>query len=344
MTFPQVINLIGKGLDLIPTVADIAITIKNKKNLTTSQKVDLAAQIIYTFFQGVDVAFNAARLIMPERVNLVCKELSLDPKEVTFTLAVTSGATDVARKITKKIVINDFSFLDLVDAIGIVVFRASDVVTAASQLDNLSDQDKKTLEWIGAGTSIAGTAAGIGTTAFKVYKNKDTIHKASRIIFLAIKRFICRQPNELPVIVRDVVHNDDENDFTRNGDEIERKHKDLVYRMLNWKFLDEIPEEFHEDLEFSKNKCALSGKPIRNPVGPRINNRFVTLYERKGLLQWMSEHPNETPPEWPVNHPCIRPNMVTHLLIKKKIEDRLKYYEGFMRLELKNNKKNNQGD
>lgn len=336
MTLPQVINLIGKGLDLIPTVADIAITIKNKKNLTTSQKVDLAAQIIYTFFQGVDVAFNAARLIMPERVNLVCKELSLDPKEVTFTLAVTSGATDVARKITKKIVINDFSFLDLVDAIGIVVFRASDVVTAASQLDNLSDQDKKTLEWIGAGTSIAGTAAGIGTTAFKVYKNKDTIHKASRIIFLAIKRFICRQPNELPVIVRDVVHNDDENDFTRNGDEIENKHHQLVYRICHWEALDEIPEEFHQDPEFSKHKCVLSEKPIRHPVGPMIHNRFVALYERKKLLQWMNEHPNEKPPKWPENHPFLLQNVMTHLWIKNVIEDRLKYYSGFMKQELNN--------
>lgn len=156
-----------------------------------------------------------------------------------------------------------------------------------------------------------------------------TRHKGrllSEIILLAIRTFINREA----VLEVENPHQHEEGNARR----LNYDYRELIYRMCNWQFLDEIPEEFQEDPEFSKNKCALSGKSIRHPVGPKINNRFLALYERRELLQLMREHPQELPPQWPENLPCIRPNIMTDLLLKKKIEYRLKTYTTFLRKQL----------
>jgi len=152
----------------------------------------------------------------------------------------------------------------------------------------------------------------------------------SEILLLTIRTFINR--NAVLKVENPLDHKEG------NAKELNRDERKLIYRMCQWQFLDEIPEEFHDDPELSKNKSALSGRPIRNPVGPKINNRFIARYERKELLKWMEDHPEEKPPQWPESLPFIRPNIMTDLLLKKKIEDRLKKYAIFISKQLNKSK------
>ena len=118
----------------------------------------------------------------------------------------------------------------------------------------------------------------------------------------------------------------DEEQSVQNPSSIENQSCRLLLQISNWLDLKYIPEKIYEDPVFSRYKCAISGKPIRFPCRPNHQIANNTLYEWNTMQQWIKDHPNELPPEWPENLPFKRHNYIFDRKIQKTIEDRFYAY------------------
>lgn len=308
----EIINVVGKGLQLIPPVINVVMTCNKKETLKTNEKIEVTVEIIFCFLQGLDFAFTTARLASPKKIENISNKIGVNPDYIGIGLLAASSGGSIARTITHKINGKANSHQDIADVIAVVIFRMADIVGQVKKLE-LSPKDKEICDWISACGTAAGTGLGVINAAVRVYRNKEKIFIATKIVFGCMKK-----GNDIPVF---------EERAAKNEEVLEKDCKKLIMHMDDWQNLQAIPERFHDDQLFSRYLCAIGNKPIRFPVRPiHLGDNKNVWYERAVLNQWRNEHPNEKPSKWPENLPFIQQNIIHDEMAQNAVDQKLQIY------------------
>ena len=113
------ISVITKGVNCCFAAKRVYDLASKDRDLTTSEKIDLAANLIFISFQALEAGVQVH--------DHVQKNGNKNGK-YRFAASVATGTADVARTVTTKIATNKhgWSFSDTFDVIAVVSFRASD--------------------------------------------------------------------------------------------------------------------------------------------------------------------------------------------------------------------------
>lgn len=310
-------NLVGKLISFSSSVANSAIRIyhkkKRKQNLNKKDKIIIATDVVFCAVQGIDLIFGTARLVAPKKIEKLCLKMNTTSSQMGVGLSTASGVTDVSRMITYKVIDNKKSLSDIADVIAVIIFRATDIINHTKQLEQLSESEKEIVEWVGAGGQIAGTAFGGALSTVRVYRERDKIYKATKIIFGCMKR-----TDAITVINL-------ENRAEMNADKLEEESRRTILHTTNWFKTPKIPELLKDDPIFSKYKCAISREAIRFPVRT-IRGTQNVWYEKETLFNWMKMKPLEKPPLWPEDLDFIPAHCTRDKDVQNRIDNKFKFY------------------
>lgn len=322
MTALNVVEAVSKGLEIIPSVAQIATMCSKKESLKSSEKVEVVVEVVFCLLKGVDCAFSVANLASSKKMENLSRNLHTTPTQIALGLSIASGVTDITKTITQKFIAQENSALDILEVVGVVVFRAANIANQVKKIEKISNKDKEIIDWVSAGLNT--TSIGLQNTfcAIRIYRNKEKIFQATKTLLGFSKKhegILVVEENKAP-----------------NEMQFEKYNQSLLLTLDNWQELKEIPKLYENDDELLKYKCAISNKPIRFPVRPVKNSNV--LYEAATLNEWRANHPNEKPNQWPEDLDCIPKNTIRDAEIKEIIDLKLKEYADYFRELMEKNK------
>src|SRR5205809_6535142 len=95
----EIANVVGKGIQIIPTVVNIAKGCTKKEPLRTDEKIEVAVEIVFCFLQGSDLAFTAARIAATKKVENMGAKLGINPNHIGIGLSAAASGGSIARTI-----------------------------------------------------------------------------------------------------------------------------------------------------------------------------------------------------------------------------------------------------
>ncbi|MBN9378194.1 MAG: hypothetical protein J0H93_07430 [Chlamydiales bacterium] len=319
----QIISIAAKGIEVAASVTNAVVTLKKNRPLTTEEKVTAALEIVFSFVQTADVVYSSIKLAAPDVADKISAKVGLSKERLALGLSVTAGGIEVGKTVTVKLLSKEkFKIENLIEIIGIVVFRAGDAINHATNIENIPEEDKEILSCLDIACTGAGTLLNLGSSGYKIYRNKDVLYKATQII---LRRIRGQNENAIPVLS---VEN------KANAKDLLKEHQKGIRDILNWENLKEIPPLLH--CLFQDYICPISQKPIRNPV--KITNGPKIWYEERLFHQFKIRHPNLKPPGWPEEQeykPAIHKPMLDREVFNI-INKRLQEQAELMRMDLNN--------
>lgn len=279
-----VFSLIGKAIQAGSSTYNIVQACNKEEKLTTEERIQLVADSLFAALQILDFGLTGA--------SMAPKIGSLQTfKAVHLGINVATGAADVSRVVTSKVLKSSFGIEDAVDVLAVVCLRAGD---ACHHGRGIAAKDTQPLICaIEKGLTITGGVLRIGKDCTRLYQKRDDIKAGSRALF---SHLIARY-HRLPIV-------DVPEEFKDVNDYCDK----VVLSMLNWETLTEIPEFYWKDPQLSLFPCSISGKPIRFAVKPISGDVPGLCYDLAQIEKWQATHPNENPPQWPEELPFIPAN------------------------------------
>lgn len=212
---------------------------------------------------------------------------------------VASGITDLGKQITQEGV--------NVDTLATVAFRVADI--GDSLIENrVCLERKENLEKV-----VQGCAA-ISTIAW----NRKSIHSAGRAGYNCIKgitdgirsrlngyQHVNQETNQPePMELDDMPipnNNPNQNPAQISAADIQwiNQEANKLRQLIQWEQLQEIPDGFERDIVLMNYMCAISNRPIRHVMTLNSEEAPIMYFERSAVSQWISDSPDQSPPEWP---------------------------------------------
>lgn len=86
-----------------------------------------------------------------------------------------------------------------------------------------------------------------------------------------------------------------------------------------------IPVKFLQDPVFRRYQCPISETPIRFICVVETTKQSIdpVYYERREILQWIKENPQQPPPRWPANVPLTQKQIIPWTEVQTQIDQRL---------------------
>lgn len=315
----SVINIIGKSLSVVDAGHKVYVTC-SKDKMTTSDKVNVAAQGLFMIAQVSDIGMQFAPSGSNSSSN---KDSTSVDDNARLGISIAVGTMDVTRTITHKVATNNsWSFGDALDIVGILAFRGSDAF-------NTGLQTHKNHEWICVNRDAIENGVQIAGTLGQVAINRNYIHSAGVLVYSGTKKAwryirVGNAPASAPARApaADPQAQADAKAFNADQDAANQAFEKEAQAIQNWKDLVEIPAIFAQYPAFSK--CRLSGRAIRHILIPNFKTNDATLiYDKHSLEQWMKANPEQSPPGWPKEPPFSLNSLSNPVYLQDSIDEML---------------------
>ncbi|PIS02058.1 MAG: hypothetical protein COT85_07935 [Chlamydiae bacterium CG10_big_fil_rev_8_21_14_0_10_42_34] len=256
------------------------------------------------------IAFQGSSLI--SRISGASPNLQLG-------LEVAASVFDVAQKVSVLSCKDELKLNDYLDLGCTIIFRVTDVTQMTLTLkpsffDPHTDKVKKAAEFLEAGAQIVAYRDSIGNLfSFGTNQFNNIIN-------------YCANPQDISIEVSiddDLGEDQRPPELRINADTAAAIAQ--IHDAENIAELEEIPRLFQRDIELRRFSCPITGLPIRHAVVVRgtENQTQPSIYEREVIVQFLREHPGQTPQGWPEGIDCQDTNIVAFPIIQNVINARL---------------------
>ncbi len=325
-----IVGLIGKTFSMAESGLNVGIVCykaAKKQPLSTQEKVQVTADIVFCALQIFDIGFSSARLAAPNKVQDLSNKIGLDSKKIGTGLTVAAGTGHVIRTVTAKVMKERLGVLDIAEIVGVIVYRVGDISSSCRQLEPMQEY-QEIFDYIERGTTIVGTTITVVKTSTEGYKATKAYLK-----WLAEKDAQNESKQEKddkkpPMQKLNVFRSSEHPNL------IDEKTRKEMLSVINWKNLKSIPTFLHSSrTALSMFTCDITGKPLLFPCTPNIDMEDPPIYEQGVINELLNKTPKEVPNKWPKNLPFeakhIKPDNTTrkHIIITlEKIAEEYKIF------------------
>lgn len=292
----QGFTLVAKVFQAGATTFEIVRTCNKDEKLSTAERVQLVANCAFAALQVLDIGFTG--LSMAPKIG------ALKPfKAVHCGINAATGAADVSRVVTSKVLKSTFDVEDAIDILAVICLRAGD---SCHHGKGVAAKDiRPILCAVNQGLTLASGGLTLTANCTRLYRQEDGLRAMGRALF---SHLIARY-SQLPVV-----------DVPEEFRDVNEYCDKIVISMLNWQTLTAIPSFYWKDPQLSLFICKISGQPMRLAMKPISGYRPGLTYDHLQLEKWLATHPNENPPEWPQDLPFIPSNWVPDTRVQNKID------------------------